>query len=173
MLHIYRYFPVTNSKPKRRGANPEVLRETSGASFEDFGRVSPGREGMIRGWFGKGHGINEHLILVQGLFCFVFVSGNRALSPKYAIALKEIRAKVKHPASAGRVLLETIMGDVKYELSFATEEIAREFADEVRIQHSVAAEEVIRQRIGHEDHLTTLASSVLYAGAVARDLSQV
>jgi hypothetical protein len=172
MLHIYRCFLVTNSNSKRRGATPEVLRETSGASFEDFGRVSPGREGMIRGWFGKGNWINEHLILVQGLFCFVFVSGNRALSPKYAIALKEIRARVKHPASSGHVLLETIMGDVEYELSFATEEIAREFADEVRIQHSVAAEEVIRQRMG-QDHLTTVASSVLYAGEAARDLSQV
>ncbi len=135
---------MSNSKTKRCGATPEVLRETSGASFEDFGRVSPGREGMIRGWFGKGNGINEHLILVQGLFCFVFVSGKCALSPEYAIALKEIRAKVKHPASSGHILLETIMGDVEYQLSFATEEIGREFADEVQIQHYLAAEEGIR-----------------------------
>jgi hypothetical protein len=140
MLHIYRSYLVTNSKPKRRVATPAVLRETAGASFEEFGRVSSGREGMIRGWlFGKGNGTNKHLILVQGLFCFVLMNGNRALSLKYTIPLKEIRVKVKHPASSGHVFLETIMGDVEYELSFATEDIAREFADEVRIQHSVAA----------------------------------
>jgi hypothetical protein len=165
---------ITNSKPKRNGATLEVLRGTLGGSFEDYGRVAPGGEGMVRGWFGKGKGKNERLILVKGPFCFVFVNEN-APSPKYAIALKDIRARVKHPSSSGHVLLETIMGDVEYELTFATEEIAQQFADVVRRQHSAASKAGIRQRMGH-DHLPAVAqavaSSILYAGAVARDLSQ-
>jgi hypothetical protein len=126
---------------------------------------------MVCGWFGKCKGKNESLILVKGPFCFVFVNGN-APSPKYAIALTEIRAQVKHPASSGRVLLESPLGDVEYELAFATKEIAEEFADAVRIEHSAATEEAIRQRKGH-NHLTTArSSSVVYAGAVARDMWQ-
>jgi hypothetical protein len=138
-----------------------VLRGSIGADFENHGRVG----GMDCGCFGVGERNRERLILVKGLFCFVFVNEN-APSPKYAIALKDIQARVEHPSSSGHVLLETIMGDVEYELSFASEETARQFAEVVRRQHSVAAEDSIRQRMGH-DHLLTKSSSVLCAEAVA------
>jgi hypothetical protein len=120
---------------------------------------------MDCGCFGGGEGNRERLILVKGSFCFVFVN-ERSPVPKYAIALKEIRAQVKQPASSGHVFLETILGDVEYELTFATEAIAQEFVDVVREQNYAAATGLVRNRLGH-DHLQTKSPSVRNAEAVA------
>jgi hypothetical protein len=66
-----------------------------------------------------------------GSFIFVFTTRNDTSdSPKYAIGLQDMEAKVNQAAagSRGHVLLETNTGEMEYELSFSTGAIAQEFA---------------------------------------------
>jgi len=155
----------------QRGADVETLRGTKGADFEEQGRIHRGVEGGL-GWcfcLGGGSGGDENkdrLLLIKGTFCFVF-SNNDPQSPKYAIALQYMRPEVK-PARLGRypVILSDNVGDVNYELSFETEEIAKEFARVVREQAETAETEQVRKRLGHE-HLLNKRASVRYAQTVA------
>jgi hypothetical protein len=153
---------VLNRKPKKRGETAEVLRGTRGADFENQGRISKGGEGMGCGCFGGGEANEERLILVKGPFCFIYVN-EFAPSPEYVISLEEMRAD---PVSSGRVLLEATLDNNKYELTFATEAIALEFADAVQAQHSAAATGSAHQRLGH-GNLATIAPSFRYAEGVA------
>jgi hypothetical protein len=104
---------------------------------------------------------------VSGPFIFVFTSEDSD-SPKYAIALQNMGAKVKQAGAGGRghVLLETNMGEMEYELSFATEAIAQDFAKTVTEQSATATSEAVRKRLGH-DRLLNKRSSICYAETVA------
>ena len=101
-------------------------------------------------------------MLVKGPFCFVFVNEN-ASSPKYAISLAHLKATTKSPKA---VDLESSLGDVQYELTFATAESAESFAMAVTSQAAAEEVEEVRKRLGHE-HLLTKRSSVRYAESVA------
>lgn len=91
------------------------------------------------------------------------------MSPKYAIGLQSMRAEMK-PAGAGsrgHVLLETSLGELEYEISFATDAIAREFASTVEAQSAAAISETVRKRLGHA-HLLNKRASVRFAESVAQ-----
>lgn len=101
-------------------------------------------------------------VLVKGPFCFVYVNEN-ASSPKYAISLAYLKATSKTPTT---VDLESSLGDVQYELTFATAEIAKSFAKAASKQATAGEVEELRKRIGHE-HLLKKRESVRYAESVA------
>jgi hypothetical protein len=100
--------------------------------------------------------------LVKGPFCFVFVN-ETASSPKYAIRLAHLKATIKTPKT---VDLETALGDVEYELTFETNEVAESFAKTATSQAAAGEVEEVRKRLGHE-HLLNKRSSVRYAESVA------
>jgi hypothetical protein len=79
-----------------------------------------------------------------------------------------MKAKMRPAGAGGRghTVLETNMGEMEYELSFATEAIALEFTNTVFAQSTSAASEAVRKRLGH-DHLLNKRSSVVYAETVA------
>jgi hypothetical protein len=159
---------VSRSKSgKNVGSSPATLRGTKGADFESEGRINRGSDGLGCGCSGVRKEDKDRYILVKGPFCFVFTNEDSS-SPKYAIGLQNMRAEVKHAGagSRGHVLLETNLGDMEYELSFATEAIAREFASTVQEQCAAATSEIVRKRLGHE-HMLTKRSSVRYAESVA------
>jgi hypothetical protein len=150
------------------GSSPQTLRGTKGADFENVGRINRGSDGIGCGCFGGPKEDKDRYILVKGPFCFVFTSETSS-SPKYAIGLQDMRGKFNEKSRAGSrgyVLLETNLGEMEYELSFATEAIAREFATTVQQQSKAATSEIVRKRLGHE-HLLNKRSSVRYAEAVA------
>jgi hypothetical protein len=120
---------------------------------------------MNCGCFGRGEGNRLRLILVKGPFIFVF-ENEKCRSPRFVVALQDMRVQVKRPASSGQVLLEPNLDGNEYELTFETEAIAEEFIDVVREQQYAAATDLVRHRLGH-DHLNVRSSSVLYAEAVA------
>jgi hypothetical protein len=150
------------------GSSPETLRGTKGADFENLGRINRGSDGIGCGCFDGPKEDKDRYILVKGPFCFVFTSEDSS-SPKYAIGLQNMRAQFNEKSRAGSrgyVLLETNLSEMEYELSFATEAIAREFARTVQEQSEAAASETVRKRLGHE-HLLNKRSSVRYAESVA------
>jgi hypothetical protein len=150
------------------GSSVATLRGTKGADFENEGRINRGSDGLGCGCLG---GLSpedkDRYILVKGPFIFVFTS-ETSDSPKYAIGLQNMGAKVKQvgAGSRGHVLLETNMGELEYELSFATQAIAQEFAMIVTEQSASAKSEAVRKRLGHE-HLLNKRSSVRFAESVA------
>jgi hypothetical protein len=170
--HIREPLPISlyvySKKGGNGGSSVETLRGTKGADFENAGRINRGSDGFGCGCLG---GLSpedkDRYILVKGPFIFVFTS-ETSDSPKYAIGLQNMGAKVKQAAagSRGHVLLETNMGEMEYELSFATGAIAQEFAVVVMEQSATAASEAVRKRLGH-DHLLNKRSSVVYAETVA------
>jgi hypothetical protein len=81
----------------------------------------------------------------------------------YAINLAHLTAKVK---SNRTVDLETSLGDVEYEVTFATSENAELFARVVTTQAAVGEADEVRKRLGHE-HLLNKRSSLRYAESVA------
>jgi hypothetical protein len=121
---------------------------------------------MNCGCFGRGEGNEISLILMKGPFIFVF-ENEKSPSPKFVVALQDMRVQVKRPASSGQMLLEPNLEDgAEYEFTFETEAIAEECIDAVREQQYGAATDLVRHRLGH-DHLHVRSSSVLYAEAVA------
>jgi hypothetical protein len=118
------------------------------------------------GCWGGAKELKEYILLIKGPFCFVFKS-EEDLSPKYAISLAHMRPGARDP-SRGRsiVTLETSLGDVEYEMSFADETTANAFKTAVGQQAAAGEAEEIRKRLGHE-HLLTKRSSVRYAETVA------
>lgn len=70
-------------------------------------------------------------------------------------------------SSGTAVLLESSLGDVEYEISFATEEVAIKFANTVKTQAAAAVSAQVRKRLGHE-HLLTKRASVRYAETIAQ-----
>lgn len=157
---------VSSKKGADGGSSVETLRGTKGADFESEGRINRGSDDFGCGCGGRKED-KDRYILVKGPFCFVFTSEDSE-SPKYAIALQNMGAKVKQAGagSRGHVLLETKLGEMEYELTFATEAIAKDFAKAVREQSATVASEAVRKRLGHE-HLLKKRSSVCYAEAVA------
>jgi hypothetical protein len=125
------------------------------------------------GCFGSGGGSEdrkERFLLIKGPFCFVFTSED-APSPKYAVGLQAMRPKVK--AAAGRdgrvtVLLENSLGDLQYEASFASEEIANQFKAAVEQQAAAGEAEAARIRLGHGGLVKKRASTV-FAAAIAKE----
>jgi hypothetical protein len=152
-----------------RGADVETLRGTNGADFE--GNATIKRGGGSGGCGGCGcrgdaEEKKEYLVLIKGPFCFVFKSVED-LAPKYAISLAYMKPVVRDP-SHGRsiVTLETTLGDLEYEMSFADETTAKAFKTAAGRQASAGEAEEVRKRLGHE-HLLTKRASVRYAEAVA------
>jgi hypothetical protein len=148
----------------------EKLRGTKGADFEGRGYVTRGVEGIgFCGCFGgSGERHVERFLLIKGPFCFVFAD-EQSSSPKYCIGLHYLRAKVKPEARGGsyHVLLTDNLGDVQYEITFASEDVASQFAKVVKEQASTAEAEEARKRLGHEA-LLTKRSSVKYAETIAK-----
>jgi hypothetical protein len=161
------HYVSRHKKGENGGSSVETLRGTKGADFENEGRINRGSDGLGCGCLGVRKEDKDRYILVKGPFCFVFTSEDSD-SPKYAIGLQNMAAKVRQAGagSRGHVLLETSMGEMEYELSFATEAIAREFARTVEEQSATAASETVRKRLGHE-HLLNKRGSVRYAEALA------
>lgn len=146
----------------------ENLKGTQGASFEGLGiitRGAPGLFGCCSGCFRP----KESYLLVKGPFCFVF-SSKDAPSPKYAIGLQNMQATVRSGGLSGRtlVLLDERLGDVNYELSFQTEDIAKVFKSAVESEASSAQVEAVRKRLGHENLLTKRAS-LIFAETIAKE----
>jgi hypothetical protein len=160
------YYVFRHKNGGNGGSSPATLRGTKGADFENEGRINRGSDGIC-GCFGGRKEDKDRFILVKGPFCFVF-SNEDSTSPKYAIGLQNMRAQMKQAGagSRGHVLLETNLGDMEYELSFATEAIAQEFARTVKEQAATATSEIVRKRLGHE-HLLHKRASVRYAETVA------
>lgn len=84
-------------------------------------------DGMDCGCFARRH--RESLILVKGPFIFGFVN-EKSPSPKFVVALQDMQ--VKRPVSSGQVHLEPNLDSAEYELTLATDVIAKEFIDVVR-----------------------------------------
>ena len=169
--HIRKPRPISlygsRKKEGNGGSSVKTLRGTKGADFENEGRINRGSDGVGCGCFGLSPEDKDRYILVKGPFIFVFTS-EASDSPKYAIGLQNMGAKVKQAGagSRGHVLLETNMGEMEYELSFATQAIAQEFAMIVTEQSATATSEAVRKRLGH-DHLLNKRSSLVYAETVA------
>jgi hypothetical protein len=102
------------------------------------------------------------IVLVKGPFCFVFVN-ETASSPKYAIRLAHLKTAIRYPKA---VDLETSLGDVEYELTFETAEVAQSFAKTATGQAAAGEVEEVRKRLGHA-HLLNKRASVRYAESVA------
>jgi len=150
----------------------QVLRGTSGADYE--GKAIVHRGGSIGCFcFPRGSGEQkERLVLIKGGFCFVYTDEN-SKSPKYAIALKGIEAKIISSASPAHhkrtsVSMETVLGDLEYELSFQAEDEAKQFCTVVKEQAIVAERDEARERLGHRQLLNKRAS-VRYAQKIAKD----
>lgn len=75
---------------------------------------------------------------------------------------------VARAPSHGRsiVTLETTLGEIEYEMSFADETTAKAFKTAAGRQAARGQAEEVRKRLGHE-HLLTKRASVRYAEAVA------
>ena len=108
--------------------------------------------------------MEERYFLIKGPFCFVF-SSEDASSPKYAVGLQNMRAKLQN--QSGHVTLETSLGDVKYEFTFANEELAKDFSGAVEKEAATAQAEVTRRRLGHA-HLLQEQSSIQFAEKIAK-----
>jgi hypothetical protein len=151
-----------------RGGSVENLKGSKGASFEGNGIITRGAPGIFGCCTGScGH--NESFLLVKGPFCFVFASIN-APSPKYAIGLHNMQATTKPGGLSGRafVVLEERLGDVDYEFSFQTEEMAKQFKSAIDAEAASAQVEAVRKRLGHENLLTKRASLV-FAETIAKE----
>ena len=120
---------------------------------------------MNCGCFGRGEGNCLRLILVKGPFIFVF-ENEKCRSPRFVVALQDMRVQVKRPASSGQVLLEPNLEGAEYEFMFETEAIAEEFIDAVREQQYGSATDLVSHRLGHA-HLHVRSPSFLYVEAVA------
>ena len=156
--------PLCNRTGGSRGATVEALRGNKGASFEGSGKIARGAEGIgLCTCFGKsGENNNERYFLIKGPFCFVFAKQD-ASSPKYAVGLQGMKAN----AQKTTVLLEKILGDVAYEFTFASEQVATEFAAAVQQQAATAQAEMTQKRLGHE-HLLQKRSSIVFAEQIAK-----
>ena len=86
-----------------------------------------------------------------------------ASSPKYAIRLAHLKTAIRSPKA---VDLETSLGDVEYELTFETAEVAQSFAKTATGQAAAGEVEEVRKRLGHA-HLLNKRASVRYAESVA------
>jgi len=142
----------------------EVLRGNKGANFEGPGTVTRDAEGIgfCSCFGGRSDGNKERYFLIKGPFCFVF-SNKDASSPKYALGLQNFKPNRQNST----VLLETSLGDVEYEFTFASDEMAKEFKIAVEKQAATAQAEVTQKRLGHE-HLLQKRPSVMYAEQIAR-----
>jgi hypothetical protein len=123
----------------------------------------------------------ERLLLIKGPFCFVFKNEDAA-SPKYAIALVNLKAVAKQ-GHANIVQLQTHLGDVEYEVVFDSSSrsssssaekdghvvvaAANLFRRVVQQQAAAAETDRVRKRLGHE-HLLVHSKSVRYAEGIAQ-----
>jgi len=155
----------------QRGADLDTLRGTTGADFEGLGRIHRAAGGIgclcFAGQTSEKGANKERYLFIKGPHCFIYNSETSS-TPKYAISLANVRAEVK-PVAHGRhpVVLMDNLGDVQYELSFASDELAKQFANVVRAEANVAQTEEARKRLGH-GHLITKRSSLRYIETVAK-----
>lgn len=147
-----------------KGATVEALRGNKGSSFEGPGTITRGAEGIgfCSCFGGRGDGHKERYFLIKGPFCFVF-SNKVASSPKYAVGLQNMKPNRQNAT----VVLETSLGDLEYEFTFASEEMAKKFKIAVEKQAATAQAEVTQKRLGHE-HLLRKPSSVMFAEQIAK-----
>jgi len=155
-----------------RGATVEALRGNHGASFEGPGTIERTSEGIVFcGCFGGGRGRRSHskerYLLIKGPFCFVF-SDKEASSPKYAVDLQNLHAKLHNSSRRGQVIvqLQTTLGDAEYKIMFASEAEAEEFSAAVDKGSAMALSEATRKRLGHP--LLQKRSSWLFAEQIAK-----
>ncbi|KAL7529560.1 hypothetical protein ACHAWF_003023 [Thalassiosira exigua] len=157
----------------RSGASVETLRGTAGADFEGSARVRRGDGGVAL--FDctsflcfRSKRDEAQYVLIKGCHCFVFKDEN-GKSPKYAIELANRKAVVRPGApGAACVHLETGLGDVEYELTFADRPdgpSAVQFVAAATAASERASTEQARKRLGHEN-LLHKRSSVRYAEAI-------
>lgn len=109
---------------------------------------------------------NDVIILIKGPFCFVY-SDDKAPAPKFAISLSNLKASVQESSHGNfPVSLQTLLGDVEYQIFFAEKEMADLFSRVVGEQASAGETELIKKRLGHE-HLLSKRASVRYAESIA------
>ena len=148
-----------------RGASAENLRGTQGATFEGLGKITRGSVGMCgfcccsNSEIGK-----ERFLLIKGPFCFVYASQEDP-SPKYAVGLQSIQAKLKSVGSTV-VVLESELGDTEYEFAFNDMETAKQFKAAIDTESASAQVAAVRKRLGHE-HLLSKRSSLIFAETIA------
>ena len=110
---------------------------------------------------------NDVIILIKGPFCFVY-SDDKAPAPKFAISLSNLKASVQESSHGNfPVSLQTLLGDVEYQIFFAEKEMADLFSRVVGEQASAGETELIKKRLGHE-HLLSKRASVRYAESIDR-----
>jgi len=171
------------------GASVEILRGTTGATFEGYATVHRGEGDGILDMFDitnlfscgkKKDGV--YYLLIKGYHCFVF-KNEESKAPKYAIELINRKAniqpshesfipRVPHPGAAHdttytTIHLETNLGDVEYKFTFANMEdnMASKFCNAVAVASNEASTEQVRKRLGHEG-LLNKRGSVRYAQAI-------
>jgi len=150
------------------GADLNTLRGKHGPDFEGFATIRrAGGTGVSCGCFGGNDDKKEKTILIKGAYCFVF-SKESDPSPKYAISLAHMKAKMQSPSHGiHHVTIETMLGDVDWELGFGLKQIAQQFADAFLHQAAIGEADEVRKRLGH-DKLVNKRSSVKYAESVAQ-----
>jgi hypothetical protein len=146
----------------------ENLKGTQGASFEGNGVITRGAPGFFDCCCGSCRQ-KDSFLLIKGPFCFVFASRD-APAPKYAIGLQNMQATMRAGGLSGRalIILEERLGDIDYEFSFQTEDIAKQFKSAVEAEAASAQVEAVRKRLGHENLLTKRASLV-FAETIAKE----
>lgn len=104
--------------------------------------------------------------MIKGPFCFVY-SDDKAPAPKFAISLSNLKASVQQPSHGHfPVTLQTLLGDVEYQILFSEKVTAELFSQVVCEQASAGETEMIKKRLGHE-HLLSKRASVRYAESIA------
>jgi len=137
-------------------------------------RGSGSGEGIACGCVG-GNGDNgdksekkDRFVLIKGTSLFIFAD-EKAASPKYAVALANVKPKIQDYKSYTTVYLETSLGDIEYRFTFDTNkhsDDAKLFASVVINCANMAQEEIIKKRLGHEN-LKPRRTSVAYADEIA------
>lgn len=149
-----------------RGADIDTLRGTHGPDFEGYATINHGGAGISCGCFGGGDDKKEQVILIKGVYCFIFGKESDP-APKYAIACAHMTAKTHSPSHGlHHVTIETTLGDVEWELVFQQKQIAEQFVDAFRHQAAIGQADEVRKRLGH-GKLLDKRGSVKYAESIA------
>jgi hypothetical protein len=172
-LRTHSSFLLLSSRNKTTDSVAKI-RGTHGADFEGYATLARGNfvgaDNMSCCFcFGLGKRKEPQYLLIKSSFCFVYASESSA-SPKYAISLVDLQAKVQKETSSGTdVALESGLGDVEYLVHFASiaADQASDFVKAVNTQACKGQAAQIRKRLGHE-HLLSNRASIRYAESVAR-----
>lgn len=162
--HSRRLFAPRNGGQK--GATVDNLRGTTGADFEHLvtverraafslfgGTVSEnnacvGLTTLAGLTFRLPQKDEQVLLLMKGPFCFIF-KNEKAPSPKYAISLTGLDAKVKESTKEKvSVALETNLGDEEYLLTFSATndaDVGKKFVSAVKKQAAAGQAELVRK----------------------------